>query len=123
MMIKIKLQDMMWQKRVKSVSELSRSSGVSRQTVDALYNRPDQVKGIQFETLDKLCRAMACRIDELIEYVSDDTLRQQPQIDVVREDDPDYAIFESRVDESAMGLEDCDDLFERLDHIRRQRDA
>jgi putative transcriptional regulator len=122
-MIKVKLQDMMWQKRIKSVSELSRSAGVSRQTVDALYNRADQVKGIQFETLDRLCRAMGCRIDELIEYVSDEVLERRPQIDVVREEDSDYAIFETRVDEPAMRLEDCDDLFERLDHIRRQRDA
>lgn len=122
-MIKIKLQDMMWQKRIKSVSELSRNAGVSRQTVDALYNRPDQVKGIQFETLDRLCRAMGCQVDELIEYVSDDVLNQSPRIDVVKEEDADYALFKKRADESAMRLEDCDDLFDRLDHIRRQRDA
>jgi len=122
-MIKIKLQDMMWQKRVKSVSDLARHAGVSRQTIDALYNRPNQVKGIQFETLDRLCRAMGCQVEELIEYVSDDVLEQKSQIDVVREDDADYGIFEKRADELATDLEDCDDLFERLDHIRRQRDA
>lgn len=122
-MIKVKLQDMMWQKRVKSVSELARQAGVSRQTVDALYNRANQVKGIQFETLDRLCRAMACQVDELIEYVSDDVVEEAPQIDVVRENDADYTIFENRAKESTLDLEDCEELFERLDHIRRQRDA
>lgn len=41
-MNKIKLRDMMWQRRIRSLAELSRNAGISRQTVDALYNRPEQ---------------------------------------------------------------------------------
>ena len=121
-MIQIKLQDMMWQRRIRSVSELSRKAGISRQTVDALYNRPDKIKGVQFETLDRLCRALECAVEDLIQFVSDEEKETRLQIEVVREGDPDYAVFEGLADESAVPLEDCDELFERLDQIRRHRD-
>ena len=59
----------MWRRRIRSISRLARLAGLSRQTVDALYNRPHRVKGIRFETLEGLCRALDCRIEDLIEYV------------------------------------------------------
>ena len=65
-MIRIKLQDMMWRRQIQSIAELSRNAGVSKQTVDELYNRPDQVSGIQIETLDRLCRALSCNVEDLI---------------------------------------------------------
>ena len=68
-MILIKLKDMMWRRRIRSISRLARLAGLSRQTVDALYNRPDRVKGFRLETLEGLCRALDCRIGDLIEYV------------------------------------------------------
>ena len=68
-MILIKLEDMMWRRRIRSVSRLARLAGLSRQTVDALYNRPDRVRGFRLETLEGLCRALDCRIEDLIEYV------------------------------------------------------
>ena len=121
-MIRIRIQDMMWQRRIRSVSELSRNAGVSRQTVDALYNRPDQVKGIQLETLNRLCEALSCKVEDLIQYVSDNDSVEELQIEMVRENDPDYAVFEAHAEEPSADLEDCDELFERLDQIRRQRD-
>ena len=68
-MIQIKLEDMMWRRRIRSISRLARLAGLSRQTVDALYNRPHRVKGFRLETLEGLCRALDCRIEDLIEYV------------------------------------------------------
>ena len=122
-MIRIKLQDMMWQRRIRSLAELSRNAGISRQTVDALYNRSEQVRGIQLDTLDRLCRALSCNVEDLIQYVSPDDPVEQCQIEVVREDDPDNAIFEVHAEEHAVALDDCDELFEKLDLIRRgQRD-
>ena len=38
---------------------------------------------------------------------------------MVKKDDPDYAIFEKYAEEPATALEDCDELFEKLDLIRR----
>ena len=121
-MIEIKLRDLMWQRQIRSVSELARSAGVSRQTLDALYNRSEKVKGIQFQTLESLCRALSCRIGDLIQYVPDTASKPDLQIDVVREGDPDYAVFLNLADEPAVPLEECDELFERLQHLRRQRD-
>jgi len=121
-MIRLKLQDMMWQRRIRSVSELSRSAGISRQTVDALFNRPEQIKGIQFETLERLCRALKCRIEDIIQYVPDDVSDTELNIEVVAEGDADYAVFANLDDESATPLEGCDELFERLDLMRRQHD-
>ena len=68
-MIRIKLEDMMWRRRIRSISHIARLAGLSRQTVDALYNRPHGVKGFRLETLNGLCRALDCRIEDLIEYV------------------------------------------------------
>lgn len=121
-MIEIKLHDMMWQRRIRSVSELSRRAGVSRQTVDALYNRPKKIKGIQFETLERLCRALDCGVEDLIHYVPDAVSDMQPKIEAVHEGDPDYRVFEDMADEPVVALEACDELFERLDQIRRQRE-
>lgn len=122
-MIRIKLQDMMWRRQIRSIADLSRNAGVSKQTVDALYNRPDEVRGIQIETLDRLCRALSCNVEDLIQYVSNDDPAEPFQIEMVKKDDPDYAIFEKYSEEPATALEDCDELFEKLDLIRRgQRD-
>ena len=120
-MIKITLQDAMWQRRIRSISELARCAGVSRQTVDALYNRPERVKGIQFETLERLCQALDCGIDDIIQYMPEGDSETAPRIERVREGDPDYAAFLELADEPAAPLEACDELFERLDQIRRQR--
>ena len=114
-MIRIKLQDMMWRRQIRSIAELSRNAGVSRQTVEALYNRPDEVRGIQIETLDRLCRALSCNVEDLIQYVSNDEPVESFQIEMVQKDDPDYAIFERYAEEPATALEDCDE-FEKLDY-------
>ena len=121
-MIEIKLQYMMWQRRVRSILELSRLARVSRQTIDALYNRADKVKGIKFETLERLWRALDCRIEDLIQYMPDSHPGTQLQIEEVRGGDPDYTAFRDLADDPAAPLEECDELFERLDQIRRQRD-
>ena len=121
-MIEIKLQYMMWQRRVRSILELSRLARVSRQTIDALYNRADKVKGIKFETLERLWRALQCRIEDLIQYMPDSHPGTQLQIEEVREGDPNYTAFRDLADDPAASLEECDELFEGLDQIRRQRD-
>ena len=46
-----------------------------------------------------------------------------PKIEVVREDDPDFAVFEDRAEEVSTPLEDCDELFARIDKIRRKPDS
>ena len=47
--------------------ELQRLSGVSYQTLHALYsNKTTQIK---FNTLDKICTALHCQLTSIIEYV------------------------------------------------------
>ncbi|MDE2999788.1 MAG: helix-turn-helix transcriptional regulator [Gemmatimonadota bacterium] len=88
-MILIKLEDMMWRRRIRSVSRLARLAGLSRQTVDALYNRPNRVKGFRLETLEGLCRALDCRIEDLIEYVPETDPELPHRIGGAGEEDPD----------------------------------
>ncbi len=88
-MILIKLEDMMWRRRIRSISRLARLAGLSRQTVDALYNRPNRVKGFRLETLEGLCRALDCRIEDLIEYVPETHPEAPPRIGEAGEGDPD----------------------------------
>ncbi len=87
--IQINIEDMMWRRRIRSISRLARRAGLSRQTVDALYNRPHRVKGIRFETLDGLCRALDCGIEDLIRYVPESDPTAQSQIEEVGNADPD----------------------------------
>lgn len=53
-----------------NISELSRKTGVSRNTLASLYN--NMAKGVQFETLDAICTHLDISVGELlIHYVFD----------------------------------------------------
>ena len=51
------------------MSELSRQTGIAKNSLSDLYH--EKVKGVQFETLDKICHALNCSIADLLEYVPD----------------------------------------------------
>jgi putative transcriptional regulator len=51
------------------MSKLSRQTGIAKNSLFDLYH--EKVKGVQFETLDKICKALNCSISELLEYVQD----------------------------------------------------
>lgn len=55
----------MGSKRIKK-SELARVSGLSYDTILNLYN--DMNKGIEFDTLDKLCWALECTPNDILVY-------------------------------------------------------
>lgn len=67
MAIKINLVDLMWEKRIKSVSELSRKSRVSRPTIMNWMN--GNVGRVELEVLDKLCDALECKPEDVIKIV------------------------------------------------------
>ena len=50
-------------------AELARMSGLSYDTVLNLYN--DVNKGIEFDTLDKLCWALECTTQDILRYTAD----------------------------------------------------
>ena len=69
-MIKLKLDDMMWEHRL-TITTLAKKTGLSRQRLGELRNKAEVQRGIQFATLDKLCEALGCGVGDILEYVPD----------------------------------------------------
>lgn len=68
-MIKVHLSRLMGEKKLK-ISDLATLADLHRNGISKLYK--DQTDGIKFDTLDKLCRALNCKVEDLIEYIEDD---------------------------------------------------
>lgn len=67
-MIKNNLSMLMGIKRM-NIAELSRITKLDFRTISNLYH--DKTKGIDFDTLNKICWALECNAHELFEYVPD----------------------------------------------------
>ena len=65
-MMKIHLGRLLGERKMK-MSELSRKTGISKNALSLLYH--EKSNGVRFDTLEKICRELDCKIDELIEYV------------------------------------------------------
>ena len=68
-MIKPLLSDLMGKHKVKSFSYLEEKTGVSRKTLAKIYN--GEGGGIDYDTLNALCRYFNCTVSDLLEYVPD----------------------------------------------------
>lgn len=64
-MIKCQLYKLVHENNVK-ISDISEATGISRTTLCAL--NWDKGKGVQFNTLDKLCQYFNCNISDLLVY-------------------------------------------------------
>ncbi|MCQ2430836.1 MAG: helix-turn-helix transcriptional regulator [Clostridia bacterium] len=62
--------DVMLAKRKMSVTELAERIGISLTNLSLLKN--GRVKGIRFETLDKICEILKCQPGDLLEWRDDD---------------------------------------------------
>ncbi len=58
--------DVMLAKRKMSVTELSERVGISLTNLSLLKN--GKVKGLRFETLEKICEALDCQPADILEY-------------------------------------------------------
>ncbi len=67
-MIKNKLSEILGRKRI-NMSELARISGISYSTAKNLYY--DKTKGIEYDTLNKLCNYLECSPNDILEYTPD----------------------------------------------------
>lgn len=67
-MIKINL-DVMMAKRKMSLSELAGKVGITLANLSILKN--NKAKAIRFATLDAICRALDCKVEDIIEFVDD----------------------------------------------------
>ncbi len=67
-MIRINL-DVMMAKRKMSLNQLSQSVGLTLANLSILKN--NKAKAIRFTTLDAICRALDCRVEDIIEFVDE----------------------------------------------------
>ncbi len=52
------------------MSELARMTGLARSTVFELYY--DNTKVLKLETLNKICWALECKVEDILEYIPDE---------------------------------------------------
>lgn len=62
--------DVMLAKRKMRSKELAGLIGITEQNVSLL--RSGKVKGVRFETLERICEALQCQPGEILEYKPDD---------------------------------------------------
>lgn len=63
--------DVMMAKRKMSLNELSEKVGITLANLSILKN--NKAKAIRFSTLDAICRALDCSVEDIIEYKPDDS--------------------------------------------------
>ncbi|MFD1126645.1 helix-turn-helix domain-containing protein [Paenibacillus provencensis] len=64
-MVRVNLAVVMAKKRMHSLKEVAAETGISRTTLTALYY--EKGKGVQFDTIDKLCGYFNVEVGELLE--------------------------------------------------------
>lgn len=58
--------DVILAKRKMSVTELTQRVGITMANISLLKN--GKVKGIKFETLNKICEILDCNVSDILEY-------------------------------------------------------
>lgn len=61
--------DVMMAKRKMSLNELSEKVGITLANLSILKN--NKAKAIRFSTLDAICKALDCKVEDIIEYIED----------------------------------------------------
>ena len=61
--------DVVMAKRKMSLNELSEAVGITLANLSVLKN--NKAKAIRFSTLESLCRALDCKVEDIIEYRED----------------------------------------------------
>ncbi|WP_239613901.1 helix-turn-helix domain-containing protein [Cohnella mopanensis] len=72
-MIKVHLSRLMGERRLK-IADVERitnehGNGLHRNGITKLYN--EKTDGIKFDTLNALCKALDCSVEDIIEYIPD----------------------------------------------------
>ena len=62
--------DVMMAKRKMSLGELSDKVGITLANLSILKN--NKAKAIRFSTLEAICRALDCRVEDIAEYIPDE---------------------------------------------------
>lgn len=67
--------DVMMAKRKISLGELAERVGITQANLSILKN--NKAKAIRFSTLDAICRALDCRVEDILEYEATETEDEQ----------------------------------------------
>ena len=68
-MIKIKLSDMLGKHKM-TQKALSNLTGIRPATISKMYY--EEIKRIEIDQMNSLCKAFGCKIEDLFEFVDDD---------------------------------------------------
>lgn len=71
-MYKSKLRYLMADKKIDSIKNLVELTGVSRPPLDKLYKEKD-LETLSLDVLARICKYFNCKIEDLIEYIPDNT--------------------------------------------------
>ena len=69
-MLKIRIGYIMLDKKIKTVAELSRQTGINKNTINKLVNE-NKPETLTLENILKLCDFFDCKLSDLIEYIPD----------------------------------------------------
>lgn len=69
-MINIRLDYLLLDKRMK-LKDLAEATGIALNNLSVL--KTNKARAIRFSTLDSICKALGCTPGELLEYIPDDT--------------------------------------------------
>ena len=70
-MLKIKIGYLMVDHKIKTIAELSRRTGLNKNTISKLVNN-DKRETLTLENILKICDLFNCTLQDLIEYIPDD---------------------------------------------------
>ncbi len=76
-MIKIKVSDMLGKHKM-TRKQLSELTGIRPNTIGALYN--ETVQRIDIDSLDKICKAFNCGLDEIMEYIPSKEIYEKDKV-------------------------------------------
>ena len=65
-MIKIKLRELMWDKNITAI-DIQRETGIHATTISKIIH--NKHTNIGLETIDKLCEALDCKVQDLLEFI------------------------------------------------------
>ena len=68
MPIRVRLARLLGERKLRA-AELSRRTGINKNTVSALWN--ERSSRIGFDTLERLCRELDCQVGDILEYTSE----------------------------------------------------